>query len=361
MGKNLINILSCIFGFILIIASIVLFIFVGVPSIHMLKGDKITAEVIENVPEHSENGTVYHYIYGYEYNGEHYEVESDFSSSVYEKEGKEVALLIDPEKPSEAKAVSSVKMLAVLPFILFMLGLAILSLWIGSIVAKIKGVEDDNAALFKVSSVKFLGKCLIGEGAFFIILYTIIFGFNIFMVGFSWLFIIIGAVLIVNENKIYRGKPITEKIESQEFISQQDMIDNIVNKINEGNNAYIASSEGGYIIKIGIKWRDGLYLNSLMSVQKASCNFEHIVKLHENNKTYEGMDLINNSITDISLGKLKLSMNMRAGVVHSKIYIMALGIDKTTGEKGLIKSSLDTDELRNILDGYVESYGYRRI
>lgn len=97
-----------------------------------------------------------------------------------------------------------------------------------------------------------------------------------------------------------------------------------------------------------------------MSVTKASAFFEHIVYLDEKHKSYRGMDISVKKKFTAEMLRMKDGINYKIGIVHEKIYLAVLGIDHTTGNKGIIKSSINTDELRAILDDYIESYGYRR-
>ena len=180
--------------------------------------------------------------------------------------------------------------------------------------------------------------------------------------GFGVLFLLVGIALIMNEKRIYEGK--REKPASSEriFTNQVDMIKETIDTLNEGNHPYLVTSLAPDELRIGLRWMNGIYAGRPLAVNSASCCFEHIIVLDEKTRTYRAMDVMNREKTTASMmdGMINMNMQSQTGVIHETIYMKVFGYDKDTGKRGLITYSLKTDEIRWLLDDFVESYGYKR-
>ena len=365
MKTDFIETISGILGSITFVIGIILFIFLGIPSMKKTGWPEVTAEVVDNIPFDNDGNTSYYFTYGYTYNDGYYETTDETVSSSFEKEiGSKEKMYVNPYDPYDTASCTLISLLSAVPFIVIAMGAFFSSIFISGKLSRIKGT-DYNPVLVKVSGAKTIGTVFIGESVFFMILFfsarllPLSGAGTAICLGIFSLFILLGIVLILNENRIYRGKRKPHNIPLHEFTNQQDMIDTAVKELNRGNHPYVVTASGS-VLKIGIKWMDGIYIDAPLSVNSASCYFEHIIKLNEKNRTYAGMDVSTNSTVNASMLHGKYSINGKAGIVHRNVYMKVLGYDRNTGKKGLIDYTLNTDDLRGLLDEYIESYGYKR-
>ena len=143
------------------------------------------------------------------------------------------------------------------------------------------------------------------------------------------------------------------------FISQADVIAKAIAELNVPDKPYEVTSEGTGRLIIRFRWMNATAVG-LLSVSHASSVYEHTVDLNEEKKTYRPTDYLSrSSIGAEGITSFHGSASMQAGIVHEMIWIDAIGIDHNTGKKGIIKFKINTDEVREILDDFVESFGYK--
>ncbi len=150
-----------------------------------------------------------------------------------------------------------------------------------------------------------------------------------------------------------------EAMPQRTFISQADVIAKAIAELNVPDKPYEVTSEGTGRLIIRFRWMNATAVG-LLSVSHASSVYEHTVDLNEEKKTYRPTDYLSrSSIGAEGITSFHGSASMQAGIVHEMIWIDAIGIDHNTGKKGIIKFKINTDEVREILDDFVESFGYK--
>lgn len=371
--------MSMILGAAAIVVSIFVFILEGAPALHMLRdGERVSAVVTDAIRESNDGEEMYRAIYSYHFDGESYEVQGSGTSSSPAAVGTETIVYVDPKNPAKAKTAINLIMMLFVPAFVMTIGVFFFSIFVGGITGMLKyqgspdaasfTMTEGNAIIRKITSARSIGFAFIGEAIFFMFFFTAIgilapetklISFQSF--GFLLIFLIIGILFVKFEARFYRGRrKKSVNVETRRFTNQAQMISDALRELNHDGSSYAITSDGQNRIKIGIKWMDGIYLGASMSVRRASSYFSHIVFLDEKTKTYSGMDYYTESEFQASMLHISGGINYKTGIVHERIFVEALGFDKTTGEKGLIRSTLNTDELRGILDDFVESYGYTR-
>ena len=163
-GTGFIEKMCGIFGGLSIIISIILFMFLGIPSARkMNRNYMVTAEIVdyidESVREHSSRGTyekvMYCPVYGYTYDGDYYETRSDNSTSFTKPIGTDVDFYVDPDDPAKGSEKTSLVIMAFIPIFVLFLGLFF---FLVSVFGRIgRNHSTSNRYLLRISGIRTMG------------------------------------------------------------------------------------------------------------------------------------------------------------------------------------------------------------